>query len=208
MDRQRHDNALTSKFPPHDVDQQAQGGLAGRVPADPGPRPPGRLGADVHDVSGALGAHGRQHRLGHGQHPDHVQVQDPGEILVIEPVQRQMEAGPGIVNERVNPAMTRHGGRHDTADVAAVGHIGQDRQRSPELIAEHGQAVSPTRREDRMSTSRIEQPRGCRPIPAAAAVTFTTTPASSLESRPAFVSRAPARRTGLLERTVHPAGGP
>jgi len=58
--------------------------------------------------------------------------------------------------------MTVEGRRRDTAYITAVSDICHNGQRTAQLGAECGQAVSPPRREDRMSASRIEQPRGGR----------------------------------------------
>jgi hypothetical protein len=104
-------------------------------------------------------AHDRQHGLSHGQDADDVQDQGAGEVFWIKPVQRQMQAGPGIVNERVNLTMTPEGGLRDSADITAVGDIGGDGQRSAEVSGEHRKAIGPAHREDRLGASGIEQPR-------------------------------------------------
>jgi hypothetical protein len=126
--------------------------------SDPGH--PGRAGADVHDPARALSSHGREHRLGHGHDADHVEVEDPGELVQVELVEGPVQADPGVVDQPVDPAMPVEDRPGEVADGRGVGDVRRHGQRSAEFLAQGLDAVGPAGRQHRMPARLVQQPRG------------------------------------------------
>src|SRR5664280_2409273 len=122
---ERHGDAVRLELSAADRREHVDGGLGGGVRADAGQRHPGRAGADVDDSTRALGAHSRQHGLGHGHEADHVELEHTGELVEIEPVEGRVQAHPGVVAQPVNPAVPVERRLNQPADGGGVGDVGR-----------------------------------------------------------------------------------
>jgi len=103
-----------------------------------------------------LRAHGRQHRLGHRDHADHVELQDPGELVKVELVEAVMQAHPGVVDQPVDAAVPLQCRLDQRGDVLAVGDIGADGERAAEFGGQRVETAAPPGGQHRMRARLVQ----------------------------------------------------
>jgi hypothetical protein len=114
------------------------------------------------DPPETLALHGGPHRLRHGQHAGHVELQDLAELGRVHLHQRPVQAGAGVVHQPVDPLVPVEGGGQQVSNLRWVGHVGGHGQRPAEFLAQRGQPVGAARGQHRMGPSGVQQARGGR----------------------------------------------